>query len=115
MWKESIFLVDDNFKKWAKSIFQFVSTPAHIPQIEYADLPQLARFCVTPPPPVSLSLPFSNRHRHPLSEQLRPPDAARVILASRDDVVALVVEGTGEDLVGVSLEDLRARPRVGVP
>eukprot|EP00965_Chrysotila_dentata_P187449 6172134-Pleurochrysis_carterae.AAC.3 len=43
------------------------------------------------------------------------PDAAGVVLGAGDDGVALVVEGGGEDLVGVSLEHLQHVAALDVP
>lgn len=55
-----------------------------------------------PKPPASCAL-------HP------PPNPARVVLGPRDHSIPLVVEGTGEDLVGVALELLKATALATVP
>ena len=43
------------------------------------------------------------------------PDAAGVVLAARDDGIPLVVEGTAEHLVAVSLQALQAVTRLRLP
>lgn len=50
--------------------------------------------------------------RPPL-EALALPYAARVVFRACDDGVAIVVEGCGEDLVGMALEHLRGWMGVG--
>lgn len=51
----------------------------------------------------------------PLAPSLRPPNPAGVVLAPRDDVIAVVVECAAENFVRMPREHLKAFPRSRVP